>query len=53
MFDFEFLIAADILSTTLTPMQEELINLADVVVIRTIPGCYFLSKEPAEFDLEE
>jgi len=51
VFGLEFLIAADILSTTITPSQEELINLAVVVVIRTILG-YFLSKESAEFDLQ-
>jgi len=51
VFGLEFLIAADILSTLLTPSQEELINLAVVVVIRTIMG-YFLSKEAAEFALQ-
>jgi uncharacterized membrane protein len=51
VFGLEFLIAADILATLLTPTQEELINLAVVVVIRTIMG-YFLSKEAAEFALQ-
>jgi uncharacterized membrane protein len=51
VFGLEFLIAADILSTITTPTQEELINLAVVVVIRTILG-YFLSKEAAEFSLQ-
>jgi uncharacterized membrane protein len=44
VFGLEFLIAADILATLLTPTQQDLINLAVVVVIRTILG-YFLSKE--------
>ena len=51
VFGLEFLIAADILTTVMAPTQEELINLAVVVVIRTILG-YFLAKEAAEFDLE-
>ncbi len=51
VFGLEFLIAADILTTITTPSQEELINLAVVVVIRTILG-YFLSKEAAEFNLQ-
>jgi len=51
VFGLEFLIAADILSTLLSPTQQDLINLAVVVVIRTILG-YFLSKEAAEFDLQ-
>ena len=46
----EFLVAADILTTITTPTQEEQINLAVVVVIRTIQG-YFLSNEAAEFNL--
>lgn len=50
VFGLEFLIAADILTTVMAPTQEELINLAVVVVIRTILG-YFLAKEAAEFDL--
>jgi uncharacterized membrane protein len=51
VFGLEFLIAADILTTITNPTQEELINLAVVVVIRTILG-YFLSKEAVEFDLQ-
>jgi uncharacterized membrane protein len=51
VFGLEFLIAADILGTLLSPTQQDLINLAAVVVIRTILG-YFLSKEAAEFDLQ-
>jgi uncharacterized membrane protein len=51
VFGLEFLIAADILATLLTPTQQELINLAVVVVIRTVLG-YFLSKEAAEFNLQ-
>jgi uncharacterized membrane protein len=51
VFGLEFLIAADILATLLTPTQQDLINLAVVVVIRTILG-YFLSKEAAEFNLQ-
>ena len=51
VFGLEFLIAADILTTVITPTQEELINLAVVVVIRTILG-FFLSKEAAEFNLQ-
>ncbi len=52
VFSLEFLIAADILTTLIAPTQEELLNLAVVVVIRTILG-YFLAKEAAEFDLQE
>jgi uncharacterized membrane protein len=51
VYGLEFLIAADILATLLTPTQQDLINLAVVVVIRTILG-YFLSKEAAEFNLQ-
>jgi uncharacterized membrane protein len=51
VFGLEFLIAADILATLLSPSQQDLINLAVVVVIRTILG-YFLSKEAAEFNLQ-
>lgn len=51
VFGLEFLIAADILTTLIAPTQEELLNLAVVVVIRTILG-YFLAKEAAEFDLQ-
>ena len=38
VFGLEFLIAADILATLLSPSQQDLINLAAVVVIRTIMG---------------
>ena len=51
VFGLEFLIAADILTTVMAPTKDELINLAVVVVIRTILG-YFLAKEAAEFNLE-
>ncbi len=51
VFGLEFLIAADILTTVMAPTKDELINLAVVVVIRTILG-YFLAKEAAEFDLK-
>ena len=51
VFGLEFLIAADILSTLLSPTQQDLINLAVIVVIRTVLG-YFLSKEAAEFNLQ-
>jgi len=51
VFGLEFLIAADILATLLSPTQEDLLSLAVVVVIRTILG-YFLSKEAAEFNLQ-
>jgi uncharacterized membrane protein len=51
VFGLEFLIAADILATLLSPTQQDLINLAVVVVIRTILG-YFLSKEAADFNLQ-
>jgi len=51
VFGLEFLIAADILATLLSPTEQDLINLAVVVVIRTILG-YFLSKEAAEFKLQ-
>jgi uncharacterized membrane protein len=50
VFGLEFLIAGDILATLLSPTQQDLINLAVVVVIRTILG-YFLSKEAPEFSL--
>ena len=49
VFGLEFLIAADILSTLLSPTQQDLINLAVVVVIRTVLG-YFLSREAAGFN---
>jgi len=51
VFGLEFLIAADILATLLSPSQQDLINLAVVVVIRTVLG-YFLSKEAEEFNLQ-
>jgi len=51
VFGLEFLIAADILATLLSPTQQDLINLAVVVVIRTVLG-YFLSREAAEFNLQ-
>jgi len=51
VFGLDFLIAADILATLLSPTQQDLINLGVVVVIRTILG-YFLSKEAAEFNLQ-
>jgi uncharacterized membrane protein len=51
VFGLEFLIASDILSTLLSPTQQDLINLAVVVVIRTVLG-YFLSREAAEFNLQ-
>lgn len=51
VFGLEFLIASDILTTLLSPTQEDLINLAVVVVIRTVLG-YFLSREAAEFKLQ-
>lgn len=49
VFGLEFLIAGDILSTLLSPTQQDLINLAVVVVIRTVLG-YFLGKEKPEPD---
>ncbi|PKL69667.1 MAG: hypothetical protein CVV30_08955 [Methanomicrobiales archaeon HGW-Methanomicrobiales-1] len=51
VFGLEFLIAADILATLLSPSQQDLINLAVIVVIRTVLG-YFLSKEAEEFNLQ-
>lgn len=51
VFGLEFLIAADILRTLITPTQQEIINLAVVVVIRTILG-YFLQREARDFNLE-
>jgi uncharacterized membrane protein len=52
VFGLEFLIAADILNTILTPSQQEIINLAVVVAIRTILG-YFLQREARDFNLED
>jgi len=51
VFGLEFLIAADILATIISPSQEELIMLAVVVVIRTVLG-FFLEKEAKEFRIE-
>jgi uncharacterized membrane protein len=51
VFGLEFLIAADILRTLISPTQQEIINLAVVVVIRTILG-YFLQREARDFNLE-
>lgn len=52
VFGLEFLIAADILATTVSPSQDELVMLAVVVIIRTVLG-YFLEKEAREFRIEE
>jgi uncharacterized membrane protein len=51
VFGLEFFIAADILTTIIAPTQEELLNLAVAVIIRTILG-YFLQREAKEFNLE-
>lgn len=51
VFGLEFLIAADILETIISPTQEELVMLAVVVVIRTVLG-YFLEKEAKEFQIQ-
>lgn len=51
VFGLEFLIAADILTTIVSPSQEEIIMLAAVVIIRTVLG-YFLEKEAKEFMIE-
>ena len=51
VFGLEFLIASDILRTLISPSQQEIINLAVVVVIRTILG-YFLQREARDFTLE-
>jgi uncharacterized membrane protein len=50
VFGLEFLIAADIITTLITPTQQELITLTAVVIIRTILG-YFLSKEAEKFNI--
>jgi len=50
VFGLEFLIAADILATIISPTAEEIIMLAAVVIIRTIMG-YFLEKEAMEFEI--
>jgi len=51
VFGLEFLIAADILATIVSPSQEDLIMLAVVVVIRTVLG-YFLEREAKEFQID-
>ena len=51
VFGLEFFIAADVLTTLVTPSKDELITLGAVVLIRTILG-YFLSKETNRVDLE-
>ncbi len=51
VFGLEFLIAADILRTLVTPSQQEILTLAAVVAIRTILG-YFLQREARDFSLE-
>lgn len=51
VFGLEFLIAADILATIISPTAEEIIVLAAVVIIRTIMG-YFLEKEAMEFKID-
>ncbi|MBN2733931.1 MAG: DUF1622 domain-containing protein [Methanomicrobiaceae archaeon] len=51
VFGLEFLIAADILLTVISPSQEDLVILAVTVIIRTVLG-YFLEKEAMEFNIE-
>ncbi|WP_298665660.1 DUF1622 domain-containing protein [uncultured Methanofollis sp.] len=51
VFGLDFLIAADILLTLVTPSQEEILFLGSIVIIRTILG-YFLTKEATEFNLD-
>jgi uncharacterized membrane protein len=51
VFGLEFFIAADVLTTLVTPSKDELITLGAVVLIRTILG-YFLSKETNRVDVE-
>ena len=51
VFGLEFFIAADVLTTLVTPSKDELITLGAVVLIRTILG-YFLSKETNRVDME-
>jgi uncharacterized membrane protein len=51
VFGLEFFIAADVLTTLVTPSKDELITLGAVVLIRTILG-YFLSKETKQVDVE-
>jgi len=48
VFGLEFLIAATLLGTLVAPSQQEIINLAVVVAIRTTLG-YFLQKETRDF----
>ena len=45
VFGLEFLITADILATLLSPTQQDLINLAVVVVIWTILGFFSQKKQ--------
>ena len=49
VFGLDFLIASDILKTTIAPTREEITLLGAIVIIRTILG-YFLTKEVSEFD---
>lgn len=51
VFGLEFFIAADLLTSIISPTVEELLLLAAVVIIRTIMG-YFLAKETEEYQLE-
>ena len=51
VFGLEFFIAADVLTTLVTPTEDELIILGAVVAIRTILG-YFLSKETKDIELD-
>jgi len=51
VFGLEFFIAADVVTTLVTPTRDELITLGAVVLIRTILG-YFLSKETRQVDVE-
>ncbi|MGC9434864.1 MAG: DUF1622 domain-containing protein [Methanomicrobiales archaeon] len=51
VFGLEFLIAADIINTILSPTIEELVVLGAVVIIRTVLG-YFLEKETRKFMTE-
>jgi len=52
VFGLEFLIAADIINTILSPTLEELAVLGAVVIIRTVLG-YFLEKETKEFIMDD
>lgn len=49
VFGLDFLIAGDILRTTVAPPREEILILGAIVGIRTVLG-YFLNKEVKEFD---